>query len=31
MLGCLVMVVGCSCSNDKAADAVEPKFDSYAF
>ena len=29
MLGCLVMVVGCSCSNDKAADAVEKYLNDY--
>mgnify|MGYP005773451599 CR=1 FL=1 len=29
ILGCLVMVVGCSCSNDKAADAVEKYLNDY--
>lgn len=29
MIGCLLMVVGCSCSNDKAADAVEKYLNDY--
>ena len=29
MFGCLLLVVGCSCSNDKAADAVEKYLNDY--
>ena len=29
MFGCLFLVVGCSCSNDKAADAVEKYLNDY--